>query len=62
MTGQAVVRRRPCRFRTFPSKAPTKAALRDLIMDSGFRALLAVPLMREDQVMGALGVARNAAR
>ncbi len=28
-------------------------------MDSGFRALLAVPLIREDQVMGALTIART---
>jgi GAF domain-containing protein len=36
-----------------------KSRLRDLIIRTGRRALLAVPLMREDHIVGALAVQRN---
>jgi signal transduction histidine kinase/CheY-like chemotaxis protein len=36
-----------------------QSRVRDLMIASGFRAVLAVPLIREDQVMGALTVART---
>ncbi len=36
--------------------------LRDVLLRTGYRALLAVPLLREDQVIGALAVSRQDAR
>ena len=48
--------RATCRTRT-----PTRSRVRDALMRGGYRALLAVPLVREDEVVGALVVNRRAA-
>jgi GAF domain-containing protein/DNA-binding response OmpR family regulator len=59
VTGQAIVRRQPVQVPDIAAEGAYDSRLRDLIMDSGFRALLAVPLIRENQVMGALAIART---
>jgi GAF domain-containing protein len=59
VTGLAVLKRQPVQIPDIAAQGAYDSRLRDLIMDSGFRALLAVPLMREDQVMGALAIART---
>jgi GAF domain-containing protein/CheY-like chemotaxis protein len=59
VTGQAVLKRQPVQVPDIATEGAYDSRLRDLIMDSGFRALLAVPLIREDQVMGALAIARR---
>jgi signal transduction protein with GAF and PtsI domain len=59
VTGQAVLKRQPVQVPDIAAEGAYDSRLRDLIMGSGFRALLAVPLIREDQVMGALAIARN---
>jgi signal transduction histidine kinase/CheY-like chemotaxis protein len=59
VTGQAVLKRQPVQVPDIAAEGAYDSRLRDLIMESGFRALLAVPLIREDQVMGALAIARK---
>ncbi len=59
VTGQAIVKRQPVQVPDIAAEGAYDSRLRDLIMDSGFRALLAVPLIRENQVMGALTIART---
>jgi signal transduction histidine kinase len=59
VTGQAVLKRQPVQVPDIAAEGAYDARLRDLITDSGFRALLAVPLIREDQVLGALAIART---
>jgi signal transduction histidine kinase/CheY-like chemotaxis protein len=59
VTGQAILNRQPVQVPDIAAEGAYDRRLRDLILDSGFRALLAVPLIREDQVMGALAIARR---
>jgi len=59
VTGQAVSTRQPVQVPDIAAEGAYDSRLRDLIMGSGFRALLAVPLIRENQVMGALAIART---
>jgi GAF domain-containing protein/DNA-binding response OmpR family regulator len=59
VTGQAVSKRQPVQVPDIAAEGAYDSRLRDLIMDSGFRALLAVPLIRENQVMGGLTIART---
>ena len=59
VTGQAILKRQPVQVPDIAIEGAYDSRLRDLIMDSGFRALLAVPLIREDQVMGALAISRR---
>ncbi|HXX12287.1 MAG TPA: GAF domain-containing protein, partial [Burkholderiales bacterium] len=59
VTGQAVARRQPVQVPDVAVKGAYDSRLRDLLIESGYRALLAVPLIREDQVMGALTIART---
>ena len=51
----------PCKCPISPCRAPTRAGSRVLI-DAGIRAVLAVPLLREDRLIGWLGVARKPPR
>ncbi len=59
MTGQAVARRRPVQIADITADGAYESSVRDLIVERGYRALLAVPLISEDQVIGALVIARN---
>ena len=59
VTGQAVAKRQSVQVPDITAEGAYDSRLRDLIMGSGFRALLAVPLIREDRVMGALTIART---
>jgi GAF domain-containing protein/CheY-like chemotaxis protein len=59
VAGQAVVMRQPVQVPDIAVGGAYDSRLRDLIMDRGFRALLAVPLIREDQMLGALAIART---
>jgi signal transduction histidine kinase len=59
VAGKAVATRQPVQVPDIAAEGAYDARLRDLITGSGFRALLAVPLIREEQVMGALAIART---
>jgi signal transduction histidine kinase len=56
--GEAIERRAPVQVADLAAAPPD--AMRQLILDAGYRALLVVPLMREQQVFGALVVRRRA--
>jgi GAF domain-containing protein len=58
--GQAVARRQPVQFADISDPAVYESKVRDLLLRFGYRALLAVPLVREDQIIGALVVNRKA--
>ncbi|MGQ0579775.1 MAG: ATP-binding protein [Betaproteobacteria bacterium] len=59
VTGQAVMNRHPVQIADIAAAGAYDSRLRDLIMGGGFRALLAVPLIIEGQVIGALAIART---
>jgi len=59
VTGQAVAKRQPVQVADVAAENAYESRVRDLMIESGFRAVLAVPLIREDQVMGALTVTRK---
>jgi len=59
VTGQAVTRRQPVQVPDIAVESGYQSSVRELMIESGFRAVLAVPLIREDQVMGALTIART---
>ncbi|HXX11916.1 MAG TPA: GAF domain-containing protein [Burkholderiales bacterium] len=61
VTGQSVLKKQPIQVTDITVEGAYESRLRDLAIESGFRAVLAVPLVREDQVMGALTIARNQA-
>src|SRR5262249_9692599 len=58
--GQAVERRRPVQFADIGPPSSYESKVRDLLLRYGYRALLAVPLLREDLIIGALVVNRKA--
>ena len=57
--GRAVERREPVQIPDTDAPGAYTGRLRPLLAKAGFRALLAVPLLREDRVLGALLVARR---
>ena len=59
VTGEAVAKRQPVQVADIAAENAYESRVRDLMIESGFRAVLAVPLIREDQVMGALTVVRT---
>jgi len=59
VTGEAVAKRQPVQVADIAAEDAYESRVRDLIIESGFRALLAVPLIRDDQVMGALQISRR---
>jgi GAF domain-containing protein/anti-sigma regulatory factor (Ser/Thr protein kinase) len=61
VTGQSVLKKQPIQVTDITVEGAYESRLRDLAIESGFRAVLAVPLIREDQVMGALTIARTQA-
>jgi signal transduction histidine kinase/CheY-like chemotaxis protein len=59
VTGKAILTLKPVQVADIAAEGAYDSRLRNLLMESGFRALLAVPLIRENQVMGALTIART---
>jgi GAF domain-containing protein/anti-sigma regulatory factor (Ser/Thr protein kinase) len=59
LTGRAAERREPMQVPDIAPAGAYQSHLRDLVLRMGFRALLSVPLVREDQVIGALVVNRR---
>jgi len=59
VTGLAVVKRQPIQVPDIVIESAYQSRVRDLVLASGFRAVLAVPLIREDQVLGTLTVTRS---
>jgi two-component system, NtrC family, sensor kinase len=60
LMGHAAERREPMQVPDIGREGAYQSRLRDLLLRMGYRALLAVPLVREDQVIGALAVNRRA--
>jgi len=58
VTGQAILKRQPVQVPDIAIEGAYDSRLRGLIMSGGVRALLAVPLIREDQILGALAIGR----
>jgi GAF domain-containing protein/CheY-like chemotaxis protein len=59
VTGKSILTRQPEQVPDISVEGAYNIRLRKLILDGGYRALLAVPLIRENQVMGALTIARK---
>jgi len=59
VSGRAVATRQPVEVPDITIEVSYDPRLRDLVVASGVRALLAVPLIREDQVLGALTLGRS---
>ena len=59
MTGQAVVKRQPVQVPDISVESTYQGRTREIMIESGYRAVLAVPLIREDQVMGVLTIVRR---
>jgi GAF domain-containing protein len=60
LTGRAAERREPMQVPDIAPEGAYQSHLRALLLRMGYRALLSVPLVREDQVIGALVVNRQA--
>jgi signal transduction histidine kinase len=60
LAGRAAERREPMQVPDMLREGAYESHLRDILVRMGHRALLAVPLMREDQVIGTLSVNRRA--
>jgi GAF domain-containing protein len=60
LMGRAAERREPMQVPDIVREGAYRSHLRDLLLRMGYRALLAVPLVREDQIIGALAVNRRA--
>jgi signal transduction histidine kinase len=59
VTGRAVVTRAPAQVPDITAEGAYQNRLRDILIQAGYRAFLAVPLVREDQVIGGLVVGRK---
>jgi GAF domain-containing protein len=60
LTGRAAERREPMQVADIAPEGAYQSHLRDILLRMGYRALLSVPLVREDQVIGALVLNRRA--
>jgi signal transduction histidine kinase len=58
--GRAVVARDSLQVPDIAVEGACQSQLRDALLRTGYRAVLAVPLVREDQIIGALSVNRRA--
>ena len=58
--GSAAARREPMQVADIAREGAYQSRFRDVLLRVGYRALLAIPLVREDQVIGALSVNRKA--
>ncbi len=59
LTGRAVERREPVQVADILPEGAYQSHVRDIMLRTGYRALLTVPLLREDQVIGVLAVNRR---
>jgi signal transduction histidine kinase len=59
VTGQVMERRHPLQIHDIAVEGAEENPIRRRLIDSGHRALLAVPLLREDDVLGVLVVTRK---
>jgi GAF domain-containing protein len=59
LSGRAAERREPMQVPDILPEGAYQSRLRDVLLRGGYRALLSVPLVREDQVIGALVVNRR---
>src|SRR5206468_3928091 len=59
LAGPAVERREPIQVADIAPEGAYRSHLRDILLRMGYRALLAVPLLREDHVIGLLAVNRR---
>jgi signal transduction histidine kinase/putative methionine-R-sulfoxide reductase with GAF domain len=57
--GRAAVRRVPVQTENIDAEGRWPGRIRALLIEAGYRALLAVPFLREDRVLGGLVVARR---
>ncbi|HEV8437639.1 MAG TPA: GAF domain-containing protein [Methylomirabilota bacterium] len=57
--GRAAARREPVQFTDITAPGAYTGPLREVLLGAGFRALLAVPLLREEHLVGGLVVHRN---
>ena len=57
--GLAAERREPIQVSDIAEEGVYQSRLRDILLRMGYRALLAVPLVREEQIIGALSVNRK---
>jgi signal transduction histidine kinase len=60
ITGRAAERREPMQVADIAEAGSYESRFRDVLLRMGYRALLSVPLVREDHVIGALAVTRKA--
>jgi signal transduction histidine kinase len=60
VTGQVMEHRHPVQIRDIAVEGAEENPIRRRLIDAGHRALLAVPLLREDDVLGVLVVTRKA--
>jgi GAF domain-containing protein/CheY-like chemotaxis protein len=60
VVGSAAERREPMQVADIAEEGSYRSRLRDVLLRTGYRAVLAVPLVREGQVIGALTVSRKA--
>ena len=60
-TGQAATVREPVQIPDITETSAYQSRMRDVLVGAGYRALLAVPLLREDRIIGALTVIRKRA-
>ncbi len=60
LIGRAAERREPMQVLDAVQEGAYQSHRRDILLRKGYRALLAVPLIREDQVIGALAMIRRA--
>jgi signal transduction histidine kinase len=59
LTGRAVERREPVQVADILPEGAYQSHVRDIMLRTGYRALLTVPLLREDHVIGVLAVNRR---
>jgi signal transduction histidine kinase len=60
LMGRAAERREPMQVADIVQEGAYQSHMRDILLRKGYRALLAVPLLREEQIIGALVVNRQA--
>jgi signal transduction histidine kinase len=58
--GRATETREPIQIADIAVPGAYQGHLRDVLLGAGFRALLSVPLLREEQIIGSLSLSRNA--
>src|SRR4030095_8621729 len=59
--GRLAITGEPVEIRDVADESSYQSRLRDILIRCGYRSVLAVPLLREDHLLGALAVSRNSA-